>query len=116
MKNSERNPSIQCSVCGRWMRLHGKSEDGAAIQRFYSCCGENGEYEHENPVCDECCKNGCPYNLKDVLVITNEYKIAPDIIPKGWWTARLNGEVYDYHKKEVLIKKAKENGLKYIIK
>ncbi len=57
------NPSIQCSVCGQWKRLHGKDKDGIAIQRFYSCClSESGhEVEHVKPVCDECCKLKCPY-------------------------------------------------------
>lgn len=64
MKASESNPSMQCSVCGRWMRLHGKDEDGIAIQRFYPCCGEHGEFGHHTPVCDDCCKAKCPYKLK----------------------------------------------------
>lgn len=55
------NPSLQCSVCGRWMRLHGKDKNGNAVQRFYSCCGEHGEFEHLENVCDECCKKKCPY-------------------------------------------------------
>ena len=62
MKKSERNPSIQCSVCGHWMRLHGRDESGHAIQRFYSCCGKDGEHEHEKPVCNECCTAICPYD------------------------------------------------------
>lgn len=61
---SEGNPSIQCSVCGKWRRLHGTNETGIAIQRFYSCCGENGEHVHEKEVCDECCKKKCPYRFK----------------------------------------------------
>ena len=56
--NTQANPSIQCSVCGQWKRLHGKG-----VQRFYSCCGPNGEYGHLKPVCDECCKNSCPYRI-----------------------------------------------------
>jgi len=59
---------MQCSVCGQWKRLHGKDEQGIAIQRFYSCCGKNGEHVHEKEVCDECCKKNCPYkNKKDEL-------------------------------------------------
>ncbi len=61
MKANSSNPSMQCSVCGQWKRLHGKDDEGKAIQRFYSCCGENGEYEHEKNVCDDCCKEKCPY-------------------------------------------------------
>lgn len=56
------NPSFQCSVCGKWKRLHGRDDKGHAIQRFYSCCGENGEYEHMRQVCTDCCPDKCPYN------------------------------------------------------
>ncbi len=59
---SNDNPSLQCSVCGEWKRLHGKDKDGNRIQRFYSCCGENGCNEHVNPVCTNCCPEKCPYN------------------------------------------------------
>ena len=62
MKKLESNPSIQCSVCGQWKRLHGKDANGHAIQRFYPCCGENGEHEHIEPVCTNCCETNCPYN------------------------------------------------------
>lgn len=55
------NPRMQCSVCGRWMRLHGRDKDGHAIQRFFSCCGANGEFEHAKNVCHKCCKERCPY-------------------------------------------------------
>lgn len=58
------NPRMQCSVCGQWKRLHGIDEQGNAIQRFYSCCGEHGEFEHDENVCDECCKTKCPYKIK----------------------------------------------------
>lgn len=63
---SERNPSIQCSVCGQWKRLHGRDENGIAIQRFYPCCGKDGQYDHEKPVCTDCCTENkettkCPY-------------------------------------------------------
>ena len=63
MKDSGKTQSIQCSVCGHWMRLHGKDENGHAVQRFYPCCGESGQYEHIRPVCDTCCKKRCPYDL-----------------------------------------------------
>jgi len=111
---SGRNPSIQCSVCGQWKRLHGKDGDGHAIQRFYPCCGDNGQHEHIKPVCDTCCNRQCPYNT-DTVFISNEHLIAPDLIPDGVWTARFKGEVIDYHKKEILIENAKRQGLKYII-
>jgi len=54
------NPSMQCSVCGKWKRLHGV-KDGIAVQRFYSCCGDDGQFEHIENVCDDCCKQKCPY-------------------------------------------------------
>lgn len=64
-KQSGRNPSLQCCVCGQWKRLHGRDEKGLAIQRFHACCGDNGEFEHVAPVCDECCENGaCPYRIE----------------------------------------------------
>lgn len=62
------NPSMQCSVCGQWKRLVIKGDPDApeyGLQRFYSCCGDNGEYEHLLPVCDECCKKKCPYKPKE---------------------------------------------------
>lgn len=65
-KKSNLNPSIQCSVCGQWKRLHGKDDKGTAIQRFFACCEQGGKtIEHDPAVCDECCKAGCPNaNLK----------------------------------------------------
>jgi hypothetical protein len=65
MKKSNKNPSLQCSVCGQWKRLFGKDGEGNAVQRFYSCCEQNGKIvEHESDVCDECCrvKGKCPNN------------------------------------------------------
>jgi hypothetical protein len=109
------NPSVQCSVCGKWMRLHGKDDRGHAIQRFYPCCGENGEYDHEKPVCYNCCKTRCPYGYKDKVVISYEYNIAPDRLEPWMWTAKVNGEAIDYHKKEVLIANAKRKGLKWVV-
>lgn len=81
------NPSMQCSVCGKWMRLTGKDEQGCEIRRFYPCCGENGEFEHEKPVCNDCCKTKCPYRMKN------------DLAQKIYLA--LNGEglpVYDIHR------------------
>lgn len=59
----ESNPSLQCSMCGQWKRLHGVDDNGNAIQRFYSCCiAEDGKIiDHETEVCDDCCKKGCKY-------------------------------------------------------
>lgn len=74
------NPSIQCSMCGRWMRLHGKDKDGCAIQRFYPCCGEHGENEHEKDVCNECCETKCPYkkhnDMTDLEALRKEITAA----------------------------------------
>ena len=64
MKKSERNPSIQCSVCGQWKRLTGKDDQDHEVRRFYPVCGDDGEYEHLKPVCVDCCENHCPYNPK----------------------------------------------------
>ena len=42
MKKSERNPSIQCSVCGHWMRLHGRDTCHIIIDdHCYVLCMEN---------------------------------------------------------------------------
>jgi len=60
---SEFNPSLQCSVCGQWKRLHGVDSEGLAVQRFYSCCIDHLGIirEHDKDVCNECCKKACPY-------------------------------------------------------
>ena len=68
----ESNPSIQCSVCGQWKRLHG-IKDGQAVQRYYPCCGENGEHEHEKDICDDCCRAGCPYSVKELKGMTESF-------------------------------------------
>ena len=63
------NPRMQCSVCGRWMRLHGKRlevVDGkvteVAFQRFYGGCSY-GKGDHlagnGGDVCDVCCHREC---------------------------------------------------------
>lgn len=112
---SESNPSMQCSVCGHWMRLHGQDEQGTYIQRFYPCCGEHGEFEHEKDVCEACCKTRCPYRFKDMLVIFYEADISGGVLEKWMWTATLNGELQDYHKKSVLIKRAEEKGVPWVV-
>lgn len=62
------NPRMQCSVCGRWMRLHGKRLeviDGVvtevAFQRFYGGCSyHNGDHlASSGDVCDACCHCEC---------------------------------------------------------
>lgn len=64
------NPRMQCSVCGRWMRLHGKRlevVDGAvkevAVQRFLGSCtysngGDHLAGDHQD-VCHGCCEREC---------------------------------------------------------
>lgn len=63
------NPRLQCSVCSRWMRLHGKRLEvvGAkvtevAFQRFYGGCDYSGG-DHlagdRTDVCDVCCHAEC---------------------------------------------------------
>jgi hypothetical protein len=66
--SNQNNPSIQCSVCGRWMRLHGKDDQGQAIQRFYGCCEDEvgNHYDHKKEVCDDCCKEKCPYRATPI--------------------------------------------------
>ena len=64
------NPRMQCSVCGRWMRLHGKRlevVDGkpteVAVQRFFGGCNHNRGGDHlagdHADVCDRCCQIEC---------------------------------------------------------
>ena len=57
----QRNPSMQCSLCGRWMRLHGRNADGTALQRFYGSCAVTlGDHPNGSAsVCDECCREKC---------------------------------------------------------
>lgn len=69
------NPSIQCSVCGQWKRMTRKSGPDAGMQTFYPACGEHGEFEHTKPVCDECCKNKCPYRTTNHRLV-EEAKIT----------------------------------------
>lgn len=113
--NSNSNPSLQCSVCGQWMRLHGKDDNGNAIQRFHGSCEdkEGNNYSHDKEVCDECCKLKCPYRFKpkDTVIIYFIWWARGHGIPKNWYCAELNGEIQDYHLKEVLIKNAEEKGL-----
>lgn len=63
------NPRMQCSVCGRWMRLHGKrlvvvggKPTEVAFRRFYgSCSYSRGDHlaGTNNDVCDACCHREC---------------------------------------------------------
>lgn len=82
MKQSESNPSMQCSVCGQWKRLTRKSGPDAGMQTFYPVCGDNGQYEHKKPVCYECCKNNCPYNTEK-----NELPVLPETNKCDDWIA-----------------------------
>jgi hypothetical protein len=56
------NPRLQCSVCAKWMRLHGRDENGQAFQRFYGGCGFTmGDHlaGDKTDVCHECCQTEC---------------------------------------------------------
>jgi hypothetical protein len=63
------NPRLQCSVCHRWMRLHGKRFQvvngevrEVAVQRFFGGCtfsrGDHLAGDHVD-VCDVCCQTEC---------------------------------------------------------
>lgn len=72
------NPSMQCSVCGQWKRLHGIDENGHDVQRFYPCCEVDGEYpEHEKPVCTDCCPENCPNHINKKIMKTETIHIEP---------------------------------------
>jgi hypothetical protein len=73
---STTNPSLQCSVCGQWKRLHGVDADGIAIQRFYSCCINHlGEIvQHDKEVCDECCKKNCPFKKHEISDLLRRFR------------------------------------------
>lgn len=64
------NPRMQCSVCGRWMRLHGKrlvavngTVTEVAVQRFFGSCSYNKGGDHlagdKIDVCYGCCQTEC---------------------------------------------------------
>lgn len=62
------NPRIQCSVCGKWMRLYGQVPNrynGGKIERtqiFYGGCSySNGDHlaGDKQDVCDNCCHIEC---------------------------------------------------------
>ena len=51
------NPSLQCAVCGKWMRLHGVDRaTGNSYQRFYGSYElQTGEiFAHDQDVCYRC--------------------------------------------------------------
>lgn len=56
------NPRLQCSVCGRWKRLHTKRL-GRAAQIFYGGCEYSSGGDHlagdHVDVCDDCCRVQC---------------------------------------------------------
>ena len=69
MDEGSTNPRMQCSVCGRWMRLRGKRLeviDGVvtevAVQRFFGGCAYN-KGDHlagtDGDVCESCCHREC---------------------------------------------------------
>lgn len=70
LDQGSQNPRMQCSVCGRWMRLHGKRlevVDGqiteVAVQRFFGSCSHSGGGDHlagdHADVCHVCCEREC---------------------------------------------------------
>lgn len=50
------NPRIQCRVCGKWKRLHGKDEDGNSVDYFHAMYEKSDGtiVEHEGHVCTVC--------------------------------------------------------------
>jgi hypothetical protein len=50
------NPRMQCRVCGKWMRLSGRDNEGHYYQRFFPCYGTQDDQiiEHEGDVCITC--------------------------------------------------------------
>lgn len=65
------NPRLQCSECGRWMRLHGKRLEAVngrvtevAVQRFYGGCSvTGGDHPGGGDVCSRCCPDKCRERL-----------------------------------------------------
>lgn len=123
---SDSNPSLQCSVCGKWMRLRGKDKDRVEFQRFYGSCQdkEGNHYSHDKEVCDECCKYGCPYRNKphqpsekpkDIVLIYSIRNMTDNAGDKHLYCAEMNGDVRDYHSKEMLIRKAEEEKLPWMV-
>jgi hypothetical protein len=116
------NESIQCSVCGQWKRLTRTTGPDSGMQTFYPCCGDKGQYDHAKPVCDECCKVGCPYDpnseMKGVVRIYNiSWARGHGLRGKhgNFWCADKDGDVIDYHYKKTLIESAKTKGEKYAV-
>jgi hypothetical protein len=68
-ERGQTNPRMQCSVCGKWMRIHCKpyiSKGGyEATQKFFGGCAySNGDHlanasTGDNDVCDDCCHTEC---------------------------------------------------------
>lgn len=50
------NPSLQCRICGKWMRLHARSNGQPSYQRFYPSyeATDGQHYEHDGNVCVLC--------------------------------------------------------------
>lgn len=61
------NPRIQCVVCGKWKRLHTRSEQPphGLHQTFFGGCEYNAGNDHlakkgdDNDVCELCCHVEC---------------------------------------------------------
>lgn len=58
------NPRIQCSVCGKWKRLHTKDRHPPFDLRqtfFGGCSFTNGDHlaGDKSDVCAECCQIAC---------------------------------------------------------
>ena len=71
------NPRIQCSICGKWKRLHGTDKNGIAIQRFFGGCNSGGE--HRKDICQECCDKHHISNCEDELLaekLKNGFKVS----------------------------------------
>jgi len=49
------NPRMQCDICGKWMRLHGRNEDGP-FQRFFAGykTKDGKDIPHDKDVCVTC--------------------------------------------------------------
>lgn len=71
LDRGSQNPRLQCSECGRWMRLHGKRLDiikgkvtEVAVQRFYGgCTATGGDHPGGGDVCSRCCPDKCRERL-----------------------------------------------------
>lgn len=83
------NPRMQCSVCGRWMRLHGKRIEvvhgrptEVAFQRFYGGCNHADGGDHlagdHADVCTVCCDRECK-RLKELRAELPDDVVAANV-------------------------------------